>query len=551
MISAKNIFFSSRYTNSDVTLHVNDITKHSKKYMNKYIYILDIDMYIQTEDMKHQEYIDEDIKSPLKMLFIGGDLTEAFLFNLLSKSEISLHEIKVKHKFDYICQISEDGYRYINNKLETGTSLSLLRTIKDFGVNYNIIRNKSFLERYSDKIFPTLLLDNTFSSYAFQNGYKYFNADNGAVYQLQPPTSFIIYDEKKNPYQLKMESLLNINIPIHALIGKNGSGKTYLINKIIKQSISSDIGIRSSGSVFSRMIVLSNTINYKCYRPANITKNKHKLNSYHFVSLTSEKYYNKIFPRGKKLSLFSLLEKIQKRDSHKRGNFEQGYLLDKVTQDVIPEYSFSIKTNLGEHIYNSFSELTGRYGLVNLSSNLELIKDSGIEYALPDEDIQFYKNNEPFTLSSGQLSFLVSMFSLISTIESNSLILIEEPENFLHPSLLTHFINSLTHILRDTNSIAIMATHSALVLREIPRAQITILNRRDNITRYQTPNIETFGADTHQIMIDVFGDLYSNAIFREELSNIAKHKTINELLVQYSDLPSDVLNKIIMEKKSK
>ncbi|EJF7542137.1 hypothetical protein M8571_003769, partial [Escherichia coli] len=202
--------------------------------------------------MKHQEYIDEDIKSPLKMLFIGGDLTEDFLFDLLSKSEISLHEIKVKYKFDYICQISEDGYRYINNKLETGTSLSLLRTIKDFGVNYNIIRNKSFLERYSDKIFPTLLLDNTFSSYAFQNGYKYFNADDGAVYQLQPPTSFIIYDEKKNPYQLKMESLLNINIPIHALIGKNGSGKTYLINKIIKQSISSDIGIRSSGSVFSR-----------------------------------------------------------------------------------------------------------------------------------------------------------------------------------------------------------------------------------------------------------------------------------------------------------
>ncbi|WP_215196105.1 AAA family ATPase, partial [Escherichia coli] len=513
--------------------------------------ILDIDMYIQTEDMKNQAYIDNDIRSPLKMLFIGEELTESTLFDLLSQSEISLHEVKVKYKFDYICQMSEDGYRYINNKLETVASLSLLRAIKDFGVNYNIIRNKSFLKKYSDKIFSTLLLDNTFSSYAFENGYKYFNADDGAVYQLQPPTKFIIYDEEKQPYKLKMESLLNINIPIHALIGKNGSGKTYLINKIIKQSISTDLEIRSSGAVFSRMIVLSNTINDKCYRPANITKNKFKLNNYHFVSLTSEKYYNKLFPRGKKLTLFSLLEKIQKRDSNKRGNFEQGGLLDRVTQDIIPEFSFSIKTNLGEHIYNSFLELTRQYGLVNLNSNLDLITSSEIEYALPDEDIHFYKNNEPFTLSSGQLSFLVSMFSLISTIESNSLILIEEPENFLHPSLLTHFINSLTHILRDTNSIAIMATHSALVLREIPSAQITILHRRDNITNYKTPNIETFGADTHQIMIDIFGDLYSNAIFREELSNIAKNKTIDELLVQYGDLPSDVLNKIIMEKNSK
>ncbi|PWR89906.1 hypothetical protein AZE12_00145, partial [Escherichia coli] len=199
----------------------------------------------------------------------------------------------------------------------------------------------------------------------------------------------------------------------------NGSGKTYLINKIIKQSISTDLEIRSSGAVFSRMIVLSNTINDKCYRPANITKNKFKLNNYHFVSLTSEKYYNKLFPRGKKLTLFSLLEKIQKRDSNKRGNFEQGGLLDRVTQDIIPEFSFSIKTNLGEHIYNSFLELTRQYGLVNLNSNLDLITSSEIEYALPDEDIHFYKNNEPFTLSSGQLSFLVSMFSLISTIESN------------------------------------------------------------------------------------------------------------------------------------
>ncbi|MEF7793188.1 AAA family ATPase [Escherichia coli] len=551
MISAKNILFSSRHTDADVTLHINNVIRYPKKYMNNHIYILDIDMYIQTEDIKNQAYIDNDIRSPLKMLFIGEELTESTLFDLLSQSEISLHEVKVKYKFDYICQMSEDGYRYINNKLETVASLSLLRAIKDFGVNYNIIRNKSFLKKYSDKIFSTLLLDNTFSSYAFENGYKYFNADDGAVYQLQPPTKFIIYDEEKQPYKLKMESLLNINIPIHALIGKNGSGKTYLINKIIKQSISTDLEIRSSGAVFSRMIVLSNTINDKCYRPANITKNKFKLNNYHFVSLTSEKYYNKLFPRGKKLTLFSLLEKIQKRDSNKRGNFEQGGLLDRVTQDIIPEFSFSIKTNLGEHIYNSFLELTRQYGLVNLNSNLDLITSSEIEYALPDEDIHFYKNNEPFTLSSGQLSFLVSMFSLISTIESNSLILIEEPENFLHPSLLTHFINSLTHILRDTNSIAIMATHSALVLREIPSAQITILHRRDNITNYKTPNIETFGADTHQIMIDVFGDLYSNAIFREELSNIAKNKTIDELLVQYGDLPSDVLNKIIMEKNSK
>lgn len=64
MISAKNILFSSRHTDADVTLHINNVIRYPKKYMNNHIYILDIDMYIQTEDMKNQAYIDNDIRSP-------------------------------------------------------------------------------------------------------------------------------------------------------------------------------------------------------------------------------------------------------------------------------------------------------------------------------------------------------------------------------------------------------------------------------------------------------------------------------------------------------
>lgn len=549
MITTKNIYFSRANKEAAVILNVNNVSNYSKGYMGRGLYILDVDMYIQVENEKNNKYIDEEIKSPLRMLLLGGILNEEGLYNEFSKRDVSLYSIKKDFKFDYICQISDDGYRYIRSTLSLSDSLSLLKAMKDFGVNYNIVRSKSFLEKFSDEIFLTLLLDSTFSTYAFDNGYKYFSADDDIIYQMAAPDSLNVKLETDSYHKINFSNISNINIPIHSLIGKNGSGKTYLMSKLIKQSILSEIGGGGVGAVFSRMIVISNTINDKCYRPSNITRYKTKLNNYHFISLTSEKYYNKLFPRGKKLMLFSLLEKIQKRDSHKRGGFEQGHLLDIVTENVIPGFSFSIKTNIRENLYNNFSELTGRYGLINLTYNRDLISNSEIEYALPDEDIRFYKNGEPFTLSSGQLSFLVSMFSLISTIESNSLILIEEPENFLHPSLLTHFINALTKILRDTNSVAIIATHSALVLREIPSEQITILQRRSDFTMYQSPRIETFGADTHQIMIDVFGDLYSNALFRDELKNIAKGKTINEILVQYAHLPSDILNKIILEKK--
>jgi len=549
MITTKKIVFSKNNTGADVILYINDVKKHLKRYLGKHVYVLDVDMFIRLGGEKNNKYIDEEIKSPLKMLFIGNGFNESDLFYELSKNDISLHDVKNKLKFDYICQMSEDGYRYIKSELKLDDSLSLLKSMKDFGVSYNVIRNKAFLEKYSDKMFFMLLLDSTYSSYAFDNGYKYFNADDDIVYQMQVLDALKISMGENELHEIRFKNDANINIPIHSLIGKNGSGKTYLMSWIIKQSMSPEMEYNNLGAVFSRMIVISNTINDKCYRPANITRHKARLNNYHFVSLTSEKYYNKIFPRGKKLTLFSLLERIQKRDSRKRGDFEQGYLLDTVTENVIPGFSFSIKTNIGENVYNNFSELTGRYGLINLTSTRDLITNSEIEYAIPDEDIQFYKNGEPFTLSSGQLSFLVSMFSIISTIEINSLILIEEPENFLHPSLLTHFVNLLTKILRDTNSVAIVATHSALVLREIPAEQITILQRRSDFTMHLSPSIETFGADTHQIMIDVFGDLYSNALFRDEIRNIARGKTINEILAQYSHFPSDILNKIILEKK--
>lgn len=551
MITTKKIVFSENNTEADVILNVNDVTKYLKGYRGVCVYILDVDMYIKSVGERNIENIDKEIKSPLRMLFLGDDISEWELLDKLSRDAISLHDVINKLNFDYLSQISEDGYRYIKNELELSDALLLLKAMKDFGVNYNIIRNKSFINRYSDKIFFNLLLDSTFSTYAFDNGYKYFSTDDDIVYQMGIPDELKIKIGKNTFHKIGFKNSAGINIPIHSLIGKNGSGKTYLMNQLIDQSMSSGNEYNKLGAVFSRMIVISNTINDKCYRPANITSHKVRLNNYHFISLTSGRYYNKIFPRGKRLTLFSLLEKIQKRDSRKRGDFGQGYLLDAVTESVISGFSFSIKTNLGVNSYNSFSELTGLYGIINLTSNRDLISNSEIEYALPDEDIQFYKNDEPFTLSSGQLSFLISMFSIISTIESNSLVLIEEPENFLHPSLLTHFISLLTKILRDTNSVAIVATHSALVLREIPAEQVTILQRRSDITMHLSPNIETFGADTHQIMIDVFGDLYSNALFRNEIKSIAREKSINEILVQYAHLPSDVLSKIILEKKLK
>ena len=138
------------------------------------------------------------------------------------------------------------------------------------------------------------------------------------------------------------------------------------------------------------------------------------------------------------------------------------------------------------------------------------------------------------------------------TIETNSLVIIEEPENFLHPSLLTNLMKVLKKILIQTNSCSIISTHSPLVLRELPKEQVTIFNRHNNITSNRSPSIETFGADATELYQESFSDLESSAAYRESINEIAKSEnSVDILLKKYSHLPSSLLNKIINEWRRK
>ncbi|MDT7496280.1 AAA family ATPase [Citrobacter koseri] len=551
MITVKDIGFSSG-GDFKCSLSIRGIKRVNKSFNGKKIFIVDAVIAALAQEDHFGYYLDDDMKVPLRMLLIGKIDNEGELLELLESSDgMSLFRIKREFKIDYVTQVSEDAYRYINKNMNGDDALLLLKALNDMGVYLNIYKSRSFANKYVHDSIINLLLDNTFSAYAFQNGYKHIINNEGVVYEITRPQNLMYSDEDDDNINFHLTNSVDINIPFHVLIGKNGSGKTHILCNLIKDKI---LGRSIRGfdeTVYSRLVVISNTINDKCYRPSVITRDKSRLNNYHFISLTSEKYFNKFFPRGSKLTLLSLVERVVKRDITKEGFFRQSELLDSIIKKILPNFTFSIKTNLHTYYYNSFSELTRREGVTGFSANVDLITGVEVEYYLPDEDIVFYKDDFPFSFSSGQLSFLIGMFSIISTIENNSLVIIEEPENYLHPSLLTHFINSVTHILRDTNSIALISTHSPLVLRETPSDQITILHRSNGKTYYKKTNIETFGADTHQIMIDVFGDLYSNAIFREEVKRMANSYSIPQIIKKFSNFSSDTLNKILMEKKSK
>ena len=120
--------------------------------------------------------------------------------------------------------------------------------------------------------------------------------------------------------------------------------------------------------------------------------------------------------------------------------------------------------------------------------------------------VVFLKNGKPIQLSSGQRLFSYIVINILGAIRSNSLILVDEPELFLHPNLEIDLLRMLKSILTSYNSKALIATHSIVTVREIPRDCVHVLEQTSDGVVIKNPPFETFGGDVQRISSYVFGD---------------------------------------------
>lgn len=56
----------------------------------------------------------------------------------------------------------------------------------------------------------------------------------------------------------------------------------------------------------------------------------------------------------------------------------------------------------------------------------------------------------------------------------NSLLLFDEPETHLHPNMIFKLVKSLYKILETEESYAIIATHSPIIIQQVPSKNILI-----------------------------------------------------------------------------
>jgi len=108
-------------------------------------------------------------------------------------------------------------------------------------------------------------------------------------------------------------------------------------------------------------------------------------------------------------------------------------------------------------------------------------------------------------LSSGHKIVVLSVTRLVETLEERSLVLLDEPEAHLHPPLLSAFIRSLSDLLVNRNGVAIIATHSPVILQEVPKTCVWQLWRNGREKRIARPLAETFGENVGTLTHAVFG----------------------------------------------
>lgn len=329
----------------------------------------------------------------------------------------------------------------------------------------------------------------------------------------------------KLKFNVKASSTPSTNI--HAIIGRNGCGKTTILNGMIDAITNQANGIcrfidnkyfgsTIDTSYFSSLISVSFSA-FDPFTPPLEQSDPSKGTCYFYVGLKSQ----------------------EKPDNHRtllelRTDFIKA-LVDCFRKTKTKKLWLKTINGLGtddNFLSMKLSELFDVYKeLKNDTRDNAQVDSEMFRIMLLDKSTSYLSQ-----LSSGHAIVLFTITKLISTIEEKTLILLDEPEGHLHPPLLSAFIRTLSELLFEQNGVAIIATHSPVVLQEVPKTCVWKINRvRDVISPYRL-DIETFGENVGVLTREVFGLEVVTSGYHALLStSVESGKTYREILSDYND----------------
>lgn len=311
---------------------------------------------------------------------------------------------------------------------------------------------------------------------------------------------------------------------IHILIGRNGVGKTTLLNNMV------DALTQGRGS----------TEETGYFRVRNPWRQTNELQKDYFAGVVSVSFsaFDPFCPPEDQSDANTGMRYcyigLKKRGNQKQK--EQWGLKDK--RDLCLDFTNSLKlcfslTAKKERWIKAVRKLESDYNF----ANMDLCELASVYDNSSSRNCQFIDIASTLfeRMSSGHAIVLLTITKLVETVEEKTLVLIDEPESHLHPPLLSAFTRALSDLLVNRNGVAIVATHSPVVLQEVPKSCVCILRRNRLISSIDKPEIETFAENVGALTREVFGLEVSKSGFHDVLaSSVATGKSYEEIEKEYN-----------------
>lgn len=136
------------------------------------------------------------------------------------------------------------------------------------------------------------------------------------------------------------------------------------------------------------------------------------------------------------------------------------------------------------------------------------------------------------SLSSGHKIVLLTLVSLVHLVEEKTLVLIDEPESHLHPPLAAAFTRALSWLLADRNGVAVLATHSPVILQEVPRSCVWKISASGAELRADRVSVETFGENLGVLNREIFMLEIEQSGYHEMLADVASRNVTYDAAVR-------------------
>lgn len=315
------------------------------------------------------------------------------------------------------------------------------------------------------------------------------------AFSFTPPP----WGENNTPptFEFKVEPESYPPTNVHVLIGRNNVGKTYTVDQMTKAVIRpeareygefiwedvDDFGLEDSDS-FTNIV----TVTFSAFDPFEPLPNRwNKLKSvrYQYVGLKYPKD-NDDDPAKPPKSTDDLAKDF--------GNSVQNILAQSAMRD---RWFRALKLLESDPIFKQAE-------IGSLHETLKGLQDE-FEGKEAFRRLRSEARKRYSLLSSGHKIVVLTITRLVETIEERSLVLMDEPEAHLHPPLLSAFVRSLSDLLINRNGMAIIATHSPVILQEVPKTCVWRMWREGQVKKIKRPETETFGENVGSLTQQIFG----------------------------------------------